>query len=420
MDLQYLDGLDGVTLGLFGKKKKKKLPVTASAASPAMPSSTATAPAPKKKKKGFFKKVLNVVNKINPATLLLRNGVLAAMKLNIKNVAKRLRWSYLSPDKIAQHGIDPAKYQKLVSTRQKLESIFYGAGGNPNNLRKAILGGKGNKDKAVSGLGMLPMQEWNGSMNEHTPLGELLGNEIYYSENVEGMEGFSGFGELGEPLSLASIGAAMGVIAGIVSALKQIGSIFKKGSQGDADFNEGATEAPENNVNASAAASAAAAAIAKAGVTPVADSTATASDAGTSSSQNTLPAYNPSAASSSLPVVTNTTTTAEQGEDSELAPVATEPGTTAATATATNTDTTNTTPEKKESFWDKNKKWLKPVAIGAGGLVLVAIGITLMKGNKTSPRPASKSQALSGTPKKRKKKKGKTRKQGQRQAIALL
>ena len=49
------------------------------------------------------------------------------------------------------------------------------------------------------------------------PLPELLGYEIYHSENVEGMENFSGyenfegFGELGEPITLASIGAAIGV-----------------------------------------------------------------------------------------------------------------------------------------------------------------------------------------------------------------
>ena len=40
--------------------------------------------------------MLNAVNKVNPATVLLRNGILASMKLNMRNVAARLRWSYLS------------------------------------------------------------------------------------------------------------------------------------------------------------------------------------------------------------------------------------------------------------------------------------------------------------------------------------
>ena len=57
---------------------------------------------PKAKKKGLIKKVLNKVNKVNPATVLHPNRILPTMKLNLKNIAKRLRWSYLSPD-----GINP-------------------------------------------------------------------------------------------------------------------------------------------------------------------------------------------------------------------------------------------------------------------------------------------------------------------------
>ena len=35
------------------------------------------------------------------------------------------------------------------------------------------------------------------------------------------------------------------------------------------------------------------------------------------------------------------------------------------------------TEDDKVGFWDKNKKWLKPVAIGVGGISLLAIGIKL-------------------------------------------
>ena len=80
--------------------------------------------------------MLNVVNKANPATVLLRNGILASMKLNIRNAAGRLRWSYLTPQQASAKSIDPVKFQKLIAARQKLEKIFYGAGGNPKNLKK--------------------------------------------------------------------------------------------------------------------------------------------------------------------------------------------------------------------------------------------------------------------------------------------
>ncbi|MBK8292312.1 MAG: hypothetical protein IPK96_16615 [Flammeovirgaceae bacterium] len=41
---------------------------------------------------------IRVINRyVNPATLLLRNGFLLAMKINLMNVAGRLRYGYLSP-----------------------------------------------------------------------------------------------------------------------------------------------------------------------------------------------------------------------------------------------------------------------------------------------------------------------------------
>ena len=162
MDLQYLNGFDGDGMEELGKIVKRNMAKNKSVSLPkaakkikkksnlkTTTSSGSSVPAVKKKK-GVLKKVVSKINKINPATILLRNGVLASMKLNVKNVAGRLRWSYLTPEQAASKGIDPAKFQKLLATRQKLENIFTTAGGKADNLRKAILGGKGNKDKAVN------------------------------------------------------------------------------------------------------------------------------------------------------------------------------------------------------------------------------------------------------------------------------
>src|SRR3569833_3112811 len=60
-----------------------------------------------------------------------------------------------------------------------------------------------------------------------------------------------GLGQLGEPITLTSIAAAAGVIAGIVGALKQVGDIFGGGKKESADFDESKTDAPENNVDTS-------------------------------------------------------------------------------------------------------------------------------------------------------------------------
>lgn len=147
MDLQYLSGTDdSEELGKKGKGKVKQ----------------------------FLKKAVHVANRANPATVLLRNGVLAAMKLNLMKVAQRLKYAYLSDAEAQKRDIDMGKFQRLKQIKDKLEKIFFGAGGKPENLRKAILTGKGNKNHDVQGLG---------DMNVHTPLNQLLGNDIYYSEN---------------------------------------------------------------------------------------------------------------------------------------------------------------------------------------------------------------------------------------------
>lgn len=448
MELQFLDGIDGPLyqdpndfmlmgagdgmeeLGRLIKKNmakgktatpapakppvklSKKARKTLAKSSPAAPAPAGSAAPAPKKKKGIFKKVLNVVNKVNPATVLLRNGLLAAMKLNVKNVAARLRWSYLSPEQAAAKGVDPMKYQKLLATRQKLEKIFFGAGGKEGNLKKAILGGKGNKDKAVNGLGMLPMNPWSGYMNENTPLQQLLGPEIYYTENVEGMDGFQGFGELGEPLTLTSVGAAMGVIAGIVASLKQIGDIFKNKQKGSEDFDEAKTDAPENSVNVPSPASSAASVVATASNAAASSDTFTINPDSTTTESIRLPSSSSSTAVQVSPSSPPLVIEEEPLIEENTVATSTTPATN--TNTETGTSNTTTTPPEKETFWDKNKKWLKPVAIGVGGLTLIAIGISVFKANKAKNKSSPKQNGLSGTPQKRKKN-GKKKK-----SVALL
>lgn len=420
---------------LKGKKASKFLPVRQTGNPIVTPVSVGSPVPAVKKKKGVFKKVLNVVNKVNPATVLLRNGVLAAMKLNIKNVGKRLRWSYLTPEQANQKGIDPVKFQKLVQTRQKLENIFFGAGGKPDNLKKAILTGKGNKDKAVSGLGMLPMIEWAGYMSEYTPLSHLLGSEIYHSENVEGMEGFQGFGELGEPVTLATVGAAMGVIAGIVAALKQVGDIFKTKQKGSEDFDEAKTDAPEDNV-AVPANNSTIISTTKAiepTLNPVHQNMPIRNSASINNESDSNPekimAQGPIVKSTNYPVATmekrsSAALVANNIDEDSLFPAVSDSTNNASPATSDVNNTGNNLSTDKQGFWEKNKSWLKPVAIGAGGLTLIAIGFKLMKGGRPPTKSSPGFQSLSGIPKRKKKKKNDHRrsksKHQHKKAVALL
>jgi hypothetical protein len=168
----------------------------------------------KGKSANVFSKVAFVVNRANPATVLLRNGVLASMKLNLFKVAQRLKWAYLSDDDAKKKGINMVKFEKLKAVRAKLEGLFYKAGGNPENLKKSILKGKGNSNKEVNGLDDI------GDMEE--------------------------FGELGEPVTATAIASAAGIVGAIAGLLKSIGNIFpNKEEAGAEDFtkteNAGAT-----------------------------------------------------------------------------------------------------------------------------------------------------------------------------------
>ncbi len=348
--------------------------------------------------------MLNVVNKANPATVLLRNGILASMKLNIRNAAGRLRWSYLTPQQASAKSIDPVKFQKLIAARQKLEKIFYGAGGNPKNLKKAILGGKGNKDKAVNGFDGFGMLELEGVeyMTAYTPMTELLGTDIYYDENVNGMEGL---GQLGEPITLSSIAAAAGVIAGIVAMLKDVGNIFQKKTKEAEDFDEKKNEEAdkENPVPVPPP-------TATPGIVPTVVTKANTENTDIPDKQLPVPTEEPAnnviVKSRSEPVVTIKNDAANPD-----APV-------------TNINAKDNPADNSDNpgFWEKNKKWLKPVAIGVGGLTIIGIGYSLMKGGKTQNKSSPPPNNLSGAPNYKKRKnhqrgKGKHQK---KKAVALL
>lgn len=170
-----------------------------------------------KKIKEGAKKALHVVNRLNPATGLLRAGVLASMKLNLMKIAGRIRYAYLTDAQAQAKGLDMDKLQKLRKILTKLEDVFYSGGGKKENLKKAILTGKGNKDHEVSGLGMVADSAF---YDENTPLSVLLSN-IYDEEIVDGL------GDLGEPVTGAAIAAASSAMALIAGLIKQIGGLKK-------------------------------------------------------------------------------------------------------------------------------------------------------------------------------------------------
>ena len=166
-------------------------------------------------------KVMRTLNKVaNPATILLRNGFLIAMKINLLNVAKKLRYGYVSDEQARQMGMDLSVLAKVRKVKEKAETIFYQAGGKKENLKKAILNGHGNRDKKV-------------------PLSGLFGLGDVYADQDEYdiINGTGNLGQLGDPATGSAIAAAMTTMTALAAALKQVKNLFPKGGKEADSFN---------------------------------------------------------------------------------------------------------------------------------------------------------------------------------------
>lgn len=155
---------------------------------------------------------------INPATLLLRNGFLLAMKINLMNVAGKLRYAYLTDSQAQALGINMNELKKLRKVKDRAETVYWQAGGKKSNLKKAILKGKGNKDKKVPLSGLDGLDEIYADEDEYN---------IIHSEDLEG---------LGEIASGTAIAAATSAVAAIAGALKQVKGLFSKGGKEEQAF----------------------------------------------------------------------------------------------------------------------------------------------------------------------------------------
>lgn len=388
MDLQYLDGVEGTErinlpgnvdaqdlfgweddMGELGKLFKRKAPASA------IPGASQNTKGKKGKFKAIAKKALNITNKANPATVVLRAGILASMKLNVMKVAERLKWAYLTEAEAQKRGIDMSKFAKLKNVLTKIEGIFYTAGGKPENLKKAILTGRGNRHKEVSGFGLINSSEIDlAGFGESTPIQELLG-EIYRDEFVNGLEGTEGLGVVATSASVAAASTVMGSIAVL---LKSIGSLFPK-KKGEKD--ETGAESPDSTSTDSSE-----------------EASDTTAEGGTGEN---LPAGNNKQLKKSK----------EESGDAEG-------------ADGENKDDSDDSKKGLKGFWENNKKWIKPVGIGLAVAGVIYAGYKVMTSSSGAGKKANKGQAALNGFSKRKHKKRKEGKRksgyGKKSNIALL
>jgi hypothetical protein len=338
--------------------------------------------------------------------------------MNLFKIASRLKYAYLNDAEAQRRGVDMGKFAHLKKIKDKVENIFYQAGGKTDALKLAILKGHGNKNHDVmAGLGYAP--ENLPGIDASTPLSKLLGQS--YNDEVSGFEGMGGLGELGEPATAAAITAASGAMAAIAGLLSQVGNIFPKKSKGSKDFvnaESGAQANAETNANANTGANTNAPAANESTSEPAANTNTantgtenSSADSGKSSStsaanNNSGDGSNESAASATAEETQNS------GEENSNVPATTNSNSSdadnSAGAAARGMSKLPAVNDKgAQTFWQKNKKWILPSGIGLA-VVLISIGgyIALKKPKAENKQPAIP-QAVSGVPRSRKKKKSK-------------
>lgn len=158
-------------------------------------------------KRGFFKRVGDFAKRVgkgikktaqkigkaivryNPLSVTARLGFLAAMKINLKSMASKLKWAYATQQQAAQKGVSAGQWQRAKQALAKIERLYADKlQGKRSALRDAILKGRA------------------GGLN-----GEL-------DPSAYDLSG------LGEPISIgASIAAATPIIVAAVKILKDAG-----------------------------------------------------------------------------------------------------------------------------------------------------------------------------------------------------
>lgn len=166
-------------------------------------------------------KGIRAVNRYaDPLTQSTRSGLLLAAKVNMMNLGGKLKYAYLTDDQAKAKDIKPEKLAHLRKIRDSIENIYWQMGGKKENFRKAVLGGKGNKNREV-------------------PMAGLGDTEEYADEDerriVNSVDGLAGLG-IG-PDTGASLAAITAMITKFTASIKKVGSIFNSATGKEAgDF----------------------------------------------------------------------------------------------------------------------------------------------------------------------------------------
>jgi hypothetical protein len=344
------------------------------------------------------RKVFHKINKVNPATALLRAGVLASMKLNVMKVAQAIKWGYASRELAQAKGMDMSKYDRIKNVLDKTQNIFYAAGGKPENLRKAILTGRGNRNHEVAGVDGL----------RHTMrLSKLLG-EVYQDELVNDMEGFEGFGSLeggeglGEPATGTAIAAASGAMGALAALIKSIGTLFpNKGKAPKKGFGKRKNAEQEGEDNGGSSDSSQSPDTSDNTEPPASNDEQQSTE---ETQQQTPPEENEEAAPEDTEQNSTENLPAVNNDNTELAP--SEENKDPEAPNEESTDGLAGIGARIKTFYQSNKKWIHPTAITLGvGTVLYFIYQSSQKNEEGKEQEDPLTRSIEGVKTQKKKRK---------------
>lgn len=199
------DGLLGLG-SLEGKKQQARRAATGSAKPKARAGFFTTvknagkaakkvAKTPMKGKKQVFKKLGRKIVKANPLKLAARTGFLTAMKTNFGRLASRAYWGYFSLTEAQKAGVSASFHAKAVKLKSALENRFVGKmKGDSGALKKAIV----------------------------TGLAAKAAKRLARKGKFSGVEELLGINGLGDPVSAATISAALAIITPLVTLANSI------------------------------------------------------------------------------------------------------------------------------------------------------------------------------------------------------
>ena len=181
----------------------------------------------KERIKDNAKKVGQAVLKVFPLTVAARNAFLGMMRLNVGNIAGRIRLGYITQDQAVKDGYSVADWQEAKKRVANAEKKWKNLGGNVSKFKEAALKGGVKKplftkDKGLNGFGEI----------------EGLGTVIQLPVGTNAYDSLYGLGSLGiEPVTTALIAAAGTALAAILPVLAGF-KPKKKGAEGEAEETE--------------------------------------------------------------------------------------------------------------------------------------------------------------------------------------